>query len=378
MKSLILLAVLSVSAFSSEFIGPLRDHRQTNGLGHVEYHGALRAVNGRIVNQYGMITKSDGMALFWSQWAGDFWNADVINWLVSDWKIKIVRCSMGVNQGGYIDNMGGEKDKLTRVVDAAIGQSIYAIIDWHIEGENMEFKQQAKDFFDEMSKKYGQNDHVLYEGWNEPTNQSWSGELKGYHQEVVGVIRAHSQNLYIAGNPTWSSRPDQACDDRLDVPNVAYTFHFYAASHKQDHRDAANSAISRGCAVFVTEWGTCEASGNGYVDEGETNTYFQWAEQQQISLCNWSVNDKAESCSALNPGASHNGGWSDGDLTQSGRIVKGHLTGNKPAPGPGPSPSGGCCSWNNDCRHDEHAGDWCDQSQQNCEQCGNGAHWIPK
>jgi len=205
---------------------------------------------------------------------------------------------MGVNQGGYIDNQDGEQNKLTTVVDAAIGQSIYAIIDWHIEGANSQFKQQAKDFFDHMSKKYGSNDHVIYEGWNEPTDQDWNNELKGYHQEVLGAIRANTQNMYIAGNPQWSSHPDWACDNRIDDQNIAYTLHFYAASHKQDHRDSANSALSRGCAVFITEWGTCEASGNGMVDENETNTWFAWAQEHQISMCNWSVNDKPESCSA--------------------------------------------------------------------------------
>lgn len=379
MRGFLILAIIPIAAMcSTEFIGPLRDYKGADGLGHVERNGMLRAYNGRIVNQYGQITQSNGMALFWSQWAGDFWNADVVNWLVKDWKIKILRCSMGADKGGYIENPDAEKAKVTTVVDAAIANDIYAIIDWHIEGPNSQFKDQAKIFFDHMSAKYGSNPHVLYEGWNEPTFQSWSGELKQYHIEVLGCIRAHSQNLYIAGNPGWSSHPDQACDDRLDDDNVAYTLHFYAATHGQDTRNRAQSAIDRGCAVVVTEWGTCEASGNGRVDENSANTWLQWAESNGISTANWSVNDKDEACSALRPGASHNGGWSDGNLSQSGKFIRNHLTGGGPGPDPKPDPSGeGCCSWNDHCRGwGEGRGDWCDQSEANCNVCGHGSHWI--
>ena len=275
---------------------------------------------------------------------------------------------MAASQGGYVDNPDGETAKLTTVVDAAISNSIYAIIDWHIEGANSQFKDQAKVFFDHMAAKYGSNDHVLYEGWNEPTDQDWSGELKGYHQEVLGTIRAHTNNLYIAGNPQWSSMPNVACNDRLDDPNVAYTMHFYAATHYGDVRGRAQEAINNGCAVVITEWGTCESSGNGRVDEGSANEWLSWAESNGVSTANWSVNDKPESCSALNPGASHSGNWNDGDLTQSGRFVRNHIKGGSPGPHPHPPSGDHCCSWNDHCREDQR-GDWCDQSQENCSSC---------
>ena len=37
---------------------------------------------------------------------------------------------------------------------------------------------------------------------------------------------------------------------------------------------------------------------------------------------NWSVHDKDEGASVLRPGASTQGGWSDFDLTESGRFVR--------------------------------------------------------
>ena len=62
---------------------------------------------------------------------------------------------MGVDQGGYLNNPNGEKAKVMAVVDAAIAMGIYVIIDWH--GHHAEnHVQQAKTFFTEMARRYGQ------------------------------------------------------------------------------------------------------------------------------------------------------------------------------------------------------------------------------
>merc|ERR1719296_690557 len=45
-------------------------------------------------------------------------------------------------------------------------------------------------------------------------------------------------------------------------------------------------------------------------------------EEHHISDSNWGVSDKEESCSALRPGASGSGGWSGGDITESGSFVR--------------------------------------------------------
>src|SRR6185312_8598882 len=51
-----------------------------------------------------------------------------------------------------------------------------------------------------------------------------------------------------------------------------YVLHFYAATHGQWLRDRAQSVIATGLPLFVTEWGTCEATG-GAVDEAETRAW---------------------------------------------------------------------------------------------------------
>jgi len=51
--------------------------------------------------------------------------------------------------------------------------------------------------------------------------------------------------------------------------------------------------------------------------------WLNFLDQEQISWANWSLCDKNESSAALNPGANPNGGWSDSDLSPSGKFVFG-------------------------------------------------------
>src|SRR5690606_30454744 len=103
---------------------------------------------------------------------------------------------------------------------------------------------------------------------------------------------------------------------------IAYTLHFYAGTHKQWLRDKATTAMNNGIALFVTEWGTVNADGDGGVDTSETNTWLNFLKTNGISHANWALNDKVEGASALAAGASANGGWSTAELTASGNLVR--------------------------------------------------------
>ena len=56
--------------------------------------------------------------------------------------------------------------------------------------------------------------------------------------------------------------------------------------------------------------------------EPEANEWMTWCFNNKMSHCNWAVNDKQEEWSILVPGASTTGGWSDDDLTDSGKLAK--------------------------------------------------------
>src|SRR4029078_995734 len=133
--------------------------------------------------------------------------------------------------------------------------------------------------------------------YNEPKNDaSWSGNVKPYAQAVIGAIRAiDPDNLIIVGSPNWS--PDAHVGSRDPITgysNIAYTLHFYAGTHGQWLRDKATTALSRGIPLFVTEWGSVNADGNGGVATSETNAWVAFMKANNISNANWALNDKAE------------------------------------------------------------------------------------
>ncbi|HQF55811.1 MAG TPA: cellulase family glycosylhydrolase [Fibrobacteria bacterium] len=304
----------------------------------VERRGALKVAGNKVVDQNGEPIQLTGMSFFWSQWMTGFYNRDVVRWLVKDWQCPLVRAAMGVTVGGgYLSNPTGAVAPITKVVDAAIANGIYVIIDWH-EEMAIDHVEESKVFFGEMAKKYGKYPNVIFELYNEPHNSNpdlnptWE-QIKSYSEQVIPVIREHSNNLVIVGTPNYSQDVDEASYDPIDPTiygAVAYTLHFYAGTHGASLRNKGNTAMNNGVPLFVTEWGTTTADGGqltgpskGKVYPTESNAWFTWMDQKKISSCNWSISDKAEGASILVPGASTSGGWDPNtDLTESGRYIR--------------------------------------------------------
>lgn len=297
----------------------------------VERHGQLRVEGGRIVDQHGAPVTLRGMSLFWSQWAPRFYNAETVDWLADDWQVTVVRAAIAVPSGGYLEHPERETAKAEAVIEAAIAAGIYVIVDWHAHEPEPEA---AARFFAHIAAKYGDRPNVIYETWNEPLNtHGWAEVVKPFHLAVIPRIRAvDPDNLIVAGTPTWSQDVDIAAADPLPFSNLAYTLHFYAGSHRQELRDKAERAMDLGAVLFVTEWGTTPASGDGPMDLAETRLWWEFMEAHGLSHLNWSITDKAEGSAALKPGASGRGGWGEGQLTPSGRLLRDRLREMNPAP----------------------------------------------
>ncbi len=292
----------------------------------VEKFGKLSVSGNQIVDKDGKPIVLRGMSLFWSQIKGKYYNYDCVKWLRDDWKCTVVRAAMGIEKAdgldGYLINPQTEYDKVITVIDAAIDLGIYVIVDWHDHHAHNNEKE-AIDFFKKIAAKYGEKPNLIYEIYNEPMQISWKDDVKPYSEQVIKAIREiDPDNLIIAGSTTWSQDVDIASNDPLKFNNIAYTLHFYASSHKQDLRDKAIAALNNGIALFVTEFGTTEYTGDGYIDEAEVETWFSFMEKNKISWCNWSIGDKNESSAALKPGANAKGVWTDKDITKSGMILK--------------------------------------------------------
>lgn len=292
----------------------------------VQQHGFLQAKNSRLYDEHGNIIRLWGMSLFWSGFdeGAAYYNANVVETLHNDWNVNLIRAAMQVDEGGRgykIDR--NEKLKIVKVVEAAIQQGIYVIVDWHTYNV---VKEEAQEFFAEMAQLYGQVPNVIFEIFNEPVGVDWSRNVKPYGQEVIKKIRdKNARNLIIIGTKEYSANPQDAALDKINDSNLAYTLHFYAADHKEEYRQRALQAMNNGATVFVTEFGTCEASGNGRFDPDETERWIKFMAENGISWANWSISSKAETCSALKPGADTNGKWPDNQLTESGLWIRGRL-----------------------------------------------------
>jgi len=290
--------------------------------GPVAKHGALRVSGNRVLDAQGEPLQLRGMSLFWSQWTS-YYAANTVDQLVDDWRVSLVRAAMGVEEtDGFLESPAANEAKVLAVVDRAIERGVYVIIDWH-DHHAHEHQAAAVEFFTRMARKYGSQPGVIFEIYNEPLKIEWAS-VKSYAQAVISAIRATgAKNLVIVGTPNWSQDVDAAAANPIrDQQDVAYTLHFYAATHKQYLRDKAKTALDAGVALFVTEWGTCESTGDGRVDEAETKTWLDFLASHHISWANWALNDKAEACSALSPDAGLTGPWSGGAITPSGALVK--------------------------------------------------------
>jgi len=235
----------------------------------VQKYGQLKIFNGKVSDQNGNPVVLRGVSLFWSGYSegAPFYNATTIKWLRDDWCVDVVRASMSVETGGstYINNPAAEMSKIKTVIDAAIANGIYVIVDFH--SHNAEnYKTQAKTFFTDIATTYGNQPNILYETFNEPISQSWSGTIKPYHNELIATIRAKdADNIIICGTRTYSQDVDEAANDPVTGTNIAYTLHYYANSHQGSLRQKATNALAKGVALFVTEYGTTNASGTAAI-----------------------------------------------------------------------------------------------------------------
>jgi endoglucanase len=287
----------------------------------VKLHGPLRVNGTNLVDKNGNPVVLRGMSFGWHNFWPRFYNAGAVKWLHTDWKCTVVRAAMGVEpKNGYIEKPEESVAKVKAVVDAAIKEGIYVIIDWH--SHNIRLNE-AKTFFAEMAKTYGKYPNVIYEIFNEPDQESWK-EVKDYSREVISTIRAiDPDNVILVGNPHWDQDIHIVADDPLTgFTNLMYTVHYYAATHKQQLRDRCDYALKKGVPIFISESAGMEASGDGALNMEEWRKWIDWSEKNKVSWVTWSVSDKNETCSVLLPTASAEGKWEDKDLKESGKETR--------------------------------------------------------
>ena len=290
----------------------------------VKQHGQLKVTGTQLMDEHNQPFVLNGMSFGWSSFHPRFYTAGAVKELYKEWNCNVVRAAMGIEpDGGYLKDPYTSTKLVRTVVDAAIKEGIYIIIDWHSHNINL---KDAKAFFKKMATIYHGHPNIIYEIFNEPDYETWP-EVKAYSIEIISTIRAiDSNNIILVGSPRWDQDIHlPAADPIKGFSNLMYTVHFYAGTHKQWLRDRTDSAIAKGIPVFISESAGMSATGDGNIDHEEWASYINWMEEKKISWITWSVSDKDESCSVLNKSASSDGNWKGSDLKVSGILTREYL-----------------------------------------------------
>lgn len=284
----------------------------------IDYHGRLRTVPGKnyfVGEKSNEIAYPAGSSLFWSSASDKFYNELTVTNMVRQFGIQIIRCAMTAWSSwsdGYVQNPLKYKNHVETIVSAAIKNKIYVIIDWHCEGNNSIYVSEAKEFFKEMAQKYNGIPNVIYEIWNEPTNQTWDEVIRPYCVEIVKEIRKwDSHNLILCGTQTWSQRIEDAAKNPIIDSNLGYVLHFYSNLHGPG---LYRNKINLGVPIFVSEWGTPGEHRN-------TDGFITWLEENKIPHVSWAINNKDEPLSYFVKSCrNYTGPWEHKDLTETGKI----------------------------------------------------------
>jgi len=288
-------------------------------------HGKLKVSGGKILNKSDQEVVLRGMSLYWynGPWGGgqpgnQFYTQQVVSDLANDWGASLVRAAIGNVQQNPNDALGMAKN----MMDWANNAGIYVIIDNHSHTAHNE-TQNVQNFFSEVSKyaKEKNYTHVIYELYNEPQQGTTWAQIKTFAQAVIPTIRSNDPDgLIVVGTPAMSSSIGVAKSDPLtgtNAHNVLYTLHFYAGETGHNlYKDALRGVYCADVPIFVTEWGTSPASGNGTISTSNGNSWISLLESAKISHANWSLSNTNETSAALY------GTSITSNLTASGTYVK--------------------------------------------------------
>ena len=297
-------------------------------LAHPSQNGALSVKGTQLVDEKGQAVQLRGVSTHGIAWFPDFVNQDAVIQLSNDWGANLFRIAMYTDENdGYCTD--GDKEKLKKLVADGVGYAkqadMYVIVDWHVlhDQNPLTHKDEAIQFFDEMSGKFKDENHVIYEICNEPNGDTTWEDVKAYAEEVIPVIRNNAKDAVIlVGTPTWSQEIDKPQKDPITgYNNIMYTLHFYAATHKEDLQNKMKDAIAAGTPVFVSEYGLCDASGNGGNDLAQAGIWVDTMDQLGVSYAVWSFCNKNETSALIASNCQKTSGFAEEDLSESGKWI---------------------------------------------------------
>ena len=270
----------------------------------VSTNGWLSVNGNKLLNEKGEEIQLTGISSHGIQWYSDLITYDNLKNLKEEWGINIFRIAM--YSDAYVLDQNNLKQKVINIIDMANNLDMYVIIDWHILSDSNPniYYEQANLFFDEMSLKYANTPNVIYEICNEPNGNAvtWDKEIKPYAEKIIAKIRNNNpKSLIIVGTPDWCKKLKPVADNPLNFQNIVYACHFYAGTHGEDLQETIDYALNKNIAIFVSECGLTDATGNGQIYTEQFDSWIKFLDDRNISWICWSLSNKDEGSAILLP-----------------------------------------------------------------------------
>ena len=292
-------------------------------------HGALYFNrSGKLVDCNNKIVQLRGYSTHGLSWYPQYVNRDFFEFMRDQWHVDIVRLAMyTAEENGYCVGSNANQTTLIDLIDkgvrAATELGLYVIIDWHILSDSnpLIHMDMAAEFFRKMAKRYHAYGNVIYEICNEPNvNCTWS-DIKKYAETIIPIIREYDQyGIILVGTPTWSQDVNEACSDPIKgYSNIGYVLHFYADTHRETLRQKLTDAVTNKLPLFVSEFGICDASGDGKGNEEQGKIWLDLLDEYQISYCMWNLGNRDESSASFIPSCEKITDFTDDDLNPSAK-----------------------------------------------------------
>lgn len=292
----------------------------------IKSHGRLSVGENGLLDKNGQSIQLKGMSTHGISWYPRFTNAGAFK-TIKEYGANVIRLAVYSEQpGSYKYEKEENMNYLYASIENALSVNMYVIVDWHVlkdEDPNVS-KANAKEFFTEVSKHYGNHEGIIYEICNEPNGGTTWDEIYSYACEIIPIIRANApDSVIIVGTPEFCVDVEDAAKKPLPYKNVLYSLHAYFDLSKKDNNNENAKWYAKkfdlGIPVIVSEWGFTNP--NGKIHTEQVDYFVQTMKEKNISWCNWSLSNKDEDHSMVKPACNKLSGWTEDDLTVSGKLI---------------------------------------------------------
>lgn len=170
-------------------------------------------------------------------------------------------------------------DLLRMVVDYCGAKGLYVILDWHDINNTFDTLDAAVDFWNYMAPRFADDEHVMFELFNEPINQvgtdteNWLS-VKADMETLISVVRSHAPDtLLLIGTPVYCQILGPVLDDPVNDDNVVYVTHLYPYHWIENHlyHTSAMTQVASVYPILLGEWGFIDDTSDNVLKGTITN-----------------------------------------------------------------------------------------------------------